>query len=195
MSVRVVCVAWQRHDLLSKHDRLLRLEKTHREQTIELQWRAGDPPVRTLPAPSFANARLRSTTPGTGGGWHLLRRRAQRGWQGVSANRAGLLQSPCLGTALYTSKLPVTSVHVLTKRYCCSSKPMRLGSIPSCQITGRVLRAPRPSSLRAVSATGGIEHRPPRYARPQSNGLSSDCIAHLLDEHFRIKENNPGMSR
>ncbi len=27
---------WQRHDLLSKHDRLLRLEKTHREQTIEL---------------------------------------------------------------------------------------------------------------------------------------------------------------
>jgi hypothetical protein len=25
---------WQRHDLLSKHDRLLRLEKTHREQTI-----------------------------------------------------------------------------------------------------------------------------------------------------------------
>ena len=27
---------WQRHDLLSKHDRLLRLEKTHREQAIEL---------------------------------------------------------------------------------------------------------------------------------------------------------------
>ena len=27
---------WQRHDLLSKHDRLLRLEKTHREQMIEL---------------------------------------------------------------------------------------------------------------------------------------------------------------
>ncbi len=27
---------WQRHDLLSKHDRLLRLEKTHWEQTIEL---------------------------------------------------------------------------------------------------------------------------------------------------------------
>ena len=27
---------WQRHDLLSKHDRLLRLEKTHREQEIEL---------------------------------------------------------------------------------------------------------------------------------------------------------------
>ena len=27
---------WQRYDLLSKHDRLLRLEKTHREQAIEL---------------------------------------------------------------------------------------------------------------------------------------------------------------
>ncbi len=26
---------WQRHDLLFKHDSLLRLEKTHREQTIE----------------------------------------------------------------------------------------------------------------------------------------------------------------
>jgi hypothetical protein len=31
----VSCV-WQRHDLLSKHDRLLRLEKTHREPAIEL---------------------------------------------------------------------------------------------------------------------------------------------------------------
>ena len=30
---------WQRHDLLSKHDRLLRLEKTHREQTIEPSFR------------------------------------------------------------------------------------------------------------------------------------------------------------
>ena len=31
-----VSAVWQRHDLLSKHDRLLRLEKTHREQAIEL---------------------------------------------------------------------------------------------------------------------------------------------------------------
>ncbi|MFB2962347.1 IS481 family transposase, partial [Aeromonas jandaei] len=31
-----VCGVWQRHDLLSQHDRLLRLEKTHREQVIGL---------------------------------------------------------------------------------------------------------------------------------------------------------------
>ena len=36
VSIGGVHGVWQRHDLLSEHDRLLRLEKTHREQTIEL---------------------------------------------------------------------------------------------------------------------------------------------------------------
>ncbi len=39
---------------------------------------------------------------------------ALKGAVGVSANRAGLLQAPRLGTALH-SKLPVTSVHVLNE--------------------------------------------------------------------------------
>ncbi len=91
---------WQRHDLLSKHDRLLRLEKTHREQVIELN----DEQIRLLErfSPEFRERQIEvHYTGGTGSGRHLLRRRAQGGRQGVSANRAGLLQSPRLGTALH----------------------------------------------------------------------------------------------
>ncbi len=47
---------WQRHDLLSKHDRLLRLEKTHREQTIELN----DEQIRLLErfSPEFCERQI-----------------------------------------------------------------------------------------------------------------------------------------
>lgn len=91
---------WQRHDLLSKHDHLLRLEKTHREQTIELN----DEQIRLLErfSPEFRERQIEV---------HYTRELVaadtfflgalKGGGQGVSANRAGLLQPPRLGTALH----------------------------------------------------------------------------------------------
>ncbi len=47
---------WQRHDLLFKHDRLLRLKKAHQEQTIELN----DKQIRLLErfSPEFRECQI-----------------------------------------------------------------------------------------------------------------------------------------
>ena len=82
------------------------------EQTVELN----DEQISLLEAsaPSFANAKLRFTTPGTGGGRHLLRRRTQ-GVGKVYLQTVLDCYSRHAWGRLYTSKLPVTSVHVLNE--------------------------------------------------------------------------------
>ena len=63
---------WQRHDLLSKHDRLLRLEKTHREQTIELN----DEQIRLLErfSPEFRERQIEVHYSGIGDDSYRQRR-------------------------------------------------------------------------------------------------------------------------
>ena len=88
---------WQRHDLLSKHDRLLRLEKTHREQTIELN----DEQIRLLErfSPEFRERQIEVHYTGELVAVDTFFVGALK--EGVSTNRAGLLQPPRLGTALH----------------------------------------------------------------------------------------------
>ncbi len=69
---------WQRHDLLSKHDRLLRLEKTHVSRPLSSM--TSKFACSSASAPSFANVRLRSTTPGNWWRSTPSSRRAQGGW-------------------------------------------------------------------------------------------------------------------
>jgi len=72
--------------LLSKHDRLLRLEKTHREQVIELN----DEQIRQLErfSPEFRECQIEVHYR-----WWLIPSSSARSgcWQGVSVNRVGLL--------------------------------------------------------------------------------------------------------
>ena len=145
------------------------MEKTHREQTIELN----DEQIRLLErfSPSFANARLRFTTP-------------ENWWRSTpsSSARSGVgkvyLQTvlDCYSRhawgRLYTSKLPVTSVHVLNETVLPFSRPTRHGSIPSLSDNGREFcgRADHhPYEL--FLQLEGIEHRTTKVRRPQSNGF------------------------
>lgn len=86
---------WQRHDLLSKHNRLLRQEKTHREQVIVLN----DEQVRLLErfSPEFRERQIEVHYTGE----LVAVDTFFVGAQGVSTNRAGLLQWPRLGAALH----------------------------------------------------------------------------------------------
>ncbi len=101
---------WQRHDLLSKHDRLLRLEKTHREQTIELN----DEQISLLErfSPEFRERQIEVHYTG-----ELV-----------------AVDTFFVGATPVSCRLPLCICSI--KRYCRSSKPMRFGSIPSCRTTG-----------------------------------------------------------
>jgi transposase InsO family protein len=177
---------WQRHDLLSKHGRLLRLEKTHREQTIELN----DEQIRLLErfSPEFRERQIEVHYTG-----ELV---------AVDTFFVGALKSVgttvlyCTGLdcysrhawGVYTSKLPVTSVHVLNETVLpfFEAHEARVYTILSDngrEFCGRPDHHPYELFLQLE----GIEHRTTKVRRPQSNGFIERLHRTLLDEHFRIK--------
>ena len=90
---------------------------------------------------------------------------------------------------LYTSKLPVTSVHVLNETVLpFFPKPMRRRSIPSLSDNGREFCGP--SSHRLFLQLEELNAETTKVRRPQSNGFVERLHRTLLDEHFRIREND-----
>ncbi len=97
---------------------------------------------------------------------------------------------------LYTSKLPVTSVHVLNETVLpfFEAHEARVYTILSDngrEFCGRPDHHPYELFLQLE----GIEHRITKVRRRQSNGFIERLHRTLLDEHFRIKGGQPGMSR
>jgi transposase InsO family protein len=89
---------------------------------------------------------------------------------------------------LYTSKLPVTAVHVLDEDVLSTFEAHQaaVGTILSDngrEFCGRPDRHPYELFLQLE----GIEHRTTKVRRPQSNGFVERLHRTLLDEHFRIK--------
>ncbi|MDH5528070.1 MAG: integrase core domain-containing protein, partial [Nitrospirota bacterium] len=89
---------------------------------------------------------------------------------------------------LYTSKLPVTAVHVLNEdalpffeRHQAAIKTIL--SDNGREFCGRPDRHPYELFLQLE----GIEHRTTKVRRPQSNGFVERLHRTLLDEHFRIQ--------
>ena len=89
---------------------------------------------------------------------------------------------------LYTSKLPITSVHVLNETVLpfFETHEARVYTILSDngrEFCGRPDHHPYELFLQLE----GIEHRTTKVRRPQSNGFIERLHRTLLDEHFRIK--------
>ncbi len=89
---------------------------------------------------------------------------------------------------LYTSKLPVTSVHVLNETVLpfFEAHEARVYTILSDngrEFCGRPDHHPYELFLQLE----GIEHRTTKVRRPQSNGFIKRLHRTLLDEHFLIK--------
>ncbi len=91
---------------------------------------------------------------------------------------------------LYTSKLPITSVHVLNETVLpfFETHEARVYTILSDngrEFCGRGRPDHHPYEL--FLQLEGIEHRTTKVRRPQSNGFIERLHRTLLDKHFRIK--------
>lgn len=177
---------WSRHDLLSKHDRLLRLEKTHRETTFELS----DEQVRLLErfSPEFRERQIEVHYTGELVAVDTFFVGNLKGVGKVYLQTVLDCFSRFAWGRLYTSKLPVTAVHVLNEDVLPFFESHGAGITTILSDNGREFCGrPDQHPYELFLQLEGIEHRTTRVRRPQSNGFIERLHRTLLDEHFRVK--------
>lgn len=177
---------WSRHEILTRHERLLRLERTVRERSLELS----DEQVRALErfSPEFRERHIEAGHSGDLVAVDTFFVGVLKGVGRVYLQSVIDCHSRYAWGRLYTSKLPVTAVHVLNEDVLpfFEEHGTRITTILSDngrEFCGRPDRHPYELFLQLE----GIEHRTTRVRRPQSNGYVERLHRTLLDEHFRIK--------
>jgi transposase InsO family protein len=176
---------WSRHQLLSRHERLLRLEQSVREQQLPL---SADQ-VRLLErfSPEFRERHIETCCTGELVAVDTFLVGALKGVGRVYLQSVLDCHSRYAWGRLYTSKLPLTAVHVLNtdvlpffERH--GVQISHVLSDNGREFCGRPDRHPYELFLQLE----GIEHRTTQVRRPQSNGYIERLHRTLLDEHFRI---------
>lgn len=177
---------WSRHGLLTKHERLLRLEATVREQSLELT----DEQVRLLErfSPEFRERHIETKHTGDLVAVDTFFVGALKGVGRIYLQSVIDCFSRYAWGRLYTSKLPVTAVHVLNEDVLPffdqhGAMITTILSDNGREFCGRPDKHPYELFLQLE----GIEHRTTRVRRPQSNGFVERLHRTLLDEHFRIQ--------
>lgn len=176
---------WTRHDLVTKQDRLLNLEQTVREQKLELS----DDQVRLLErfSPEFRERHIETRHTGDLVAVDTFFVGTLKGVGKVYLQSALDCYSRYGWGRLYTTKLPITSVHLLNEDILPTfeSHEAQITTILSDngrEFCGRPDQHPYELFLQLE----GIEHRTTKVRRPQSNGFVERFHRTLLDEHFRI---------
>jgi len=177
---------WSRHGMLTRHERLLRLEASVRERQIELS----DDQVRALErfSPEFRDRHIETRHTGDLVAVDTFFVGTLKGVGRVYLQSVIDCFSRYAWGRLYTSKLPITAVHVLNEDVLpfFEAHDSRISTILSDngrEFCGRPDRHPYELFLQLE----GIEHRTTKVRRPQSNGFVERLHRTLLDEHFRIK--------
>jgi transposase InsO family protein len=177
---------WSRHGLLTKHERLLRLERSTAERRIELS----DEQVRLLErfSPEFRERHIEAPHTGALVAVDTFFVGALKGVGKVYLQTALDCHSRCAWARLYPNKMPVTAVHlmntdVLPAFEAVEAKIDTVLSDNGREFRGRLDRHPYELFLQLE----GIEHRTTRVKRPQSNGYVERLHRTLLDEHFRVE--------
>lgn len=177
---------WNRHNLLTRNERLLRLERTVRERSLELS----DAQVRLLErfSPEFRDRHIEAEHTGSLVAVDTFLVGSLKGVGRVYLQSVIDCHSRYAFGRLYTSKLPVTAVHVLNEDVLpfFEEHSARIETILSDngrEFCGRPDRHPYELFLQLE----GIEHRTTKVRRPQSNGFVERLHRTLLDEHFRIQ--------
>ena len=177
---------WQRHKLLTRHERLLRLEKAARSRKLELT----DEQIRLLERfnPEFRERHITTHHTGELVAVDTFFVGTLKGVGKVYLQSVIDCHSRYAWGRLYTSKMPITAVHVLNE--CVlpffEKHNATIDTILSDngrEFCGRKDRHPYELFLQLE----GIEHRTTRVRRPQSNGFIERFHRTLLDEHFRVK--------
>ena len=160
---------WQRHHLLTKHDRLLRLEKATAERRIDLS----EEQIRQLErfSPEFRERHIEAPHTGALVAVDTFMVGTLKGVGKVYLQTAIDCHSRHAWARLYTSKLPVTAVqlmnnHVLPAFEQHHAKIDVVLSDNGREFCGRPDRHPYELFLQLED----IEHRTTKVKRPQSNG-------------------------
>lgn len=176
---------WSRHELLSKHDRLLRLEREQQDRTLVLS----DEQVRLLErfSPEFRERQIEVHHTGELVAIDTFFVGSLKGVGKVYLQTVLDCYSRFAFGRLYTSKLPLTAVHVLNNDVLpfFETHGVRIETVLSDngrEYCGRPDHHPFELFLQLE----GIEHRTTRVRRPQSNGFVERLHRTLLDEHFRV---------
>jgi transposase InsO family protein len=177
---------WQRHNLLTKHERLLRLEKATGERKIELK----EDQIRLLErfSPEFRERHIEAPFTGALVAVDTFFVGALKGVGKVYLQTAIDCHSRYAWARLYPSKLPVTAVHTLNHDVIPifedhDAKIEVVLSDNGREFCGRPDQHPYELFLQLED----IEHRTTRVKRPQSNGIVERLHRTLLDEHFRVE--------
>lgn len=176
---------WSRHNLLSKHERLLRLEKESAERKFELT----EEQIRLLErfSPEYRERIIETHGVGSLVAVDTFFVGHLKGVGKIYMQSAIDCHSRYAFGRLYTSKLPVTAVHLLNEDVLPffeghDVKVQTILSDNGREFCGRPDHHPYELFLQLEE----IEHRTTRVARPQSNGFVERLHKTLLDEHFRI---------
>lgn len=177
---------WQRHALLTKHDRLLRLEKATAERKLTLS----DDQVRLLErfSPEFRERHIEAPHTGALVAVDTFFVGALKGVGKVYLQTAIDCHSRHAWARLYPNKLPVTAVQLMNNDVLPTfeAHDARIEAVLSDngrEFCGREDQHPYELFLQLE----GIEHKRTRVKRPQSNGIVERLHRTLLDEHFRVE--------
>jgi transposase InsO family protein len=177
---------WQRHDLLTKHERLLRLEKATAERKVELS----EEQTRLLErfSPEFRERHIEAPRTGSLVAVDTFFVGTLKGVGKVYLQTAIDCCSRYAWARLYTNKLPVTAVQLMNNDViptfeAHAAKIATVLSDNGREFCGRLDRHPYELFLQLEE----IEHRTTRVKRPQSNGIVERLHRTLLDEHFRVE--------
>ena len=177
---------WQRHNLLTKHERLLRLEKATAERKIELN----DDQIRALErfSPEFRERHIEAPHTGSLVAVDTFFVGVLKGVGKIYLQTAIDCHSRYAWARLYPAKLPVTAVHLMNGDVIPTfeehkAKIDTVLSDNGREFCGRPDQHPYELFLQLEE----IEHRTTRVKRPQSNGIVERFHRTLLDEHFRVE--------
>ncbi|MEZ5818630.1 MAG: IS481 family transposase [Hyphomicrobiaceae bacterium] len=177
---------WMRNGLLTKHERLLRLEKATAERKIELS----DEQVRLLErfSPEFRERHIEAPHTGSLVAVDTFFVGVLKGVGKIYLQTAIDCHSRYAWARLYPSKLPITAVHLMNNDViptfeAANAKIDVVLSDNGREFCGRLDQHPYELFLQLEE----IEHRTTKVKRPQSNGIVERFHRTLLDEHFRVE--------
>lgn len=176
---------WGRHNLLSKHERLLRLEAAVRDKAVEIT--PDQAKLLERFSPEFRERHIEVKATGELVAVDTFFVGALKGVGKVYLQSVIDCFSRYAFGRLYTSKLPVTAVHVLNEDVLPLFERHGVAVQTILSDNGREFCG-RPDNhpYELFLQLEGIEHRTTKVRRPQSNGFVERLHRTLLDEHFRI---------
>lgn len=176
---------WSRNKLLTRHQRLLRLEQHHRETQFEL---SGEQ-VRLLEkfSPEYRERHIQADYTGHLVAMDTFLVGTLKGIGRVYLQTVIDCHSRYAWGRLYTTKVPVTAVQTLNNEVLPFFEEHGVKIETVLTDNGReYCGRPDQHPFELFLQLEDIEHRTTRVRRPQSNGYVERLHRTLLDEHFRV---------